>query len=150
MSVEMDKAKQQETVSAKLGKETIFALIRLFDSRKTMIDCIDYISGKIKNAFQSQTGSDNEWKFTKEYDISPQLQNIGNSLKQETNAIRRQQKIFEKYIYAYDGKPLVNIAWETYDRAGIKGAIDEIISEEDKIFDNLKVLKEKLSKYLNR
>jgi len=149
MSEEMTKAKQQENqnVSKKLAKLTVFALIRLFDSRKTSIEYIDYIKAKIKNAFHSQTGSEKEWKFPKQFDISDELKNIELSLKEETAAIRRQQKIFEEYILSYNGKPLNNIEWNKGDRAGIKEALDEIMKEEDYIFDNLKKLKGKLEKY---
>ena len=147
MQKEMEIAKQTESVSQKLAKLTLFALLRLFDSRKTTCEYIDYIRAKIKNAYHSQSGSEAEWKFSKQYDISDNLKSIEMSLKEETAAIRRQQKLFEKYIRNYDGKPLANVEWETYDRAGIKGALDEIINEEDKIIDNLKKMKQKLEEY---
>merc|ERR1712154_6856 len=91
MQREMQMAKQTEDVSPQLAKMTIFALIRLFDSRKTSCEFIDYIRAKIKNAYHSQSGSEAEWKFTKAYDISDELKNIETSLKVETAAIRRQQ-----------------------------------------------------------
>lgn len=147
MQKEMEVAKQTADVSPNLGKVTVFALIRLFDSRKTSCEFIDYIAAKIKNAYHSQSGSEAEWKFEKAYDISDELKSIETSLKAETAAIRRQAKLFEKYIRNYDGKPLQTVEWESYERAGIKAALDEIIAEEDKIFGNLKAMKQKLEDY---
>jgi len=146
LSEEMRKAKQIENVSLKLGKLTIFSLIRLFDSRKTSIEFFnDNIIQRITNAYHSQTGAEKEWKLSKEYDISQDAKLIVNALKEETASIRRQQQIFEEYILSYNGKPFYQIQWKAYQRAGIKAAIDEIIMQEDIIIDLLKKMKEKLT-----
>eukprot|EP00484_Ammonia_sp_Unknown_P009373 CAMPEP_0197072696 /NCGR_PEP_ID=MMETSP1384-20130603/210226_1 /TAXON_ID=29189 /ORGANISM="Ammonia sp." /LENGTH=882 /DNA_ID=CAMNT_0042511517 /DNA_START=33 /DNA_END=2683 /DNA_ORIENTATION=- len=145
---EMQKGKTQKTVSEKLAKLTIFSLIRLFDARKTSIDFVDYILAKINNAFQSKSGSEEEWKFTdKEVDIAVELNAMKAALKTETDAIRRQQHLFESYILHYDGKALPKIEWEAHHRASLKAALDEIIEQENVIFKNLNCMLKKLQKY---
>ena len=143
----MAEANGMETVSHNLGKLTVFALIRLFDSRKSVIEYVAYVQDKIWNAFHSVTGSEEEWRFSPKYDISENLKQITASLQKEVEAVRRQEKLFEGFVLNYNGSPLGTVQWETYDRAGLKAALDEIIKEEDAIFDNLKAMRDKLQKY---
>ena len=144
---EQGEAKKVEKVSNQLGKLTVFALIRLFDSRKAVVEYVGYVQSKISNAFHSVTGSEEEWRFPPKYDISENLEKITASLHKETEAVRRQEKLFEGFVLNYDGRPLGNVKWETYHRAGLKAALDEVIKEENRIFENLKAIKDKLVKY---
>eukprot|EP00485_Elphidium_margaritaceum_P006874 CAMPEP_0202700858 /NCGR_PEP_ID=MMETSP1385-20130828/14013_1 /ASSEMBLY_ACC=CAM_ASM_000861 /TAXON_ID=933848 /ORGANISM="Elphidium margaritaceum" /LENGTH=684 /DNA_ID=CAMNT_0049358143 /DNA_START=19 /DNA_END=2073 /DNA_ORIENTATION=- len=140
----MEQTRNKETVSNKLGKLTIFALIRLFDARKATSEFIKYVHAKIQNAFHSQTGSEIEWKFERQCDISVELKHIQASLKNEIEAIRRQENLFQAYIAEYNGKALGTVRWQNYDRIGLKVALDEILKEEDQIFENLKKIQTKL------
>ena len=146
---EMEKAKKKENVSNEFAKLTIFALIRLFDSRKAAIDFIDYIENLITNAFHSNSGSDLEWKFDKIYDISPELQIIKLSMEKETQQIRG-LPLFDKYIASYNGTPLPLIEWEPFHRAQIKYSLELIIKQESIIRYNLNNVKNKLLKYLQK
>jgi len=150
MAAVMERAKSVEAVSNRLAKLTVFALIRLFDARKAMIDYVGYVETKISNAFHSVTGSEKEWKFPPQYDISENLQQIEASLQREMECIRRQEKLFEGYVMSYDGQPLGTVRWETYQRAGLKAALDDIIRAEDRIFEHLKMMRDKLRKYTLR
>lgn len=147
MAKVMAEAKKVEKVSNKLGKLTVFALIRLFDSRKAVIEYVAYVQDKISNAFHSVTGSEEEWRFPPKYDISENLKQITASLQKEVEAVRRQEKLFEGFVLNYDGSPLGTVQWQSYERAGLKAALDEVIREEDNIFDNLKAMRDKLKKY---
>ena len=94
-------AKKVERVSDKLGKLTAFALIRLFDARKAVIEYVGYVETKISNAFHSVTGSEEEWRFPPQYDISENLEEIKASLQRETEAVRRQEYLFERLVLKY-------------------------------------------------
>ena len=105
---------------------------------------------RISNAYHSQTGAEKEWKLGKDYDVSDEAKIIVDQLKEETAAIRRQKKLYDQYILPYDGKPLGTIKWETYDRAGLKSAIDEIIMNEELIIDMLKKMQVKLQRCVSK
>jgi len=147
MAAAMAEAKRKEHISSKLGRLTVLALIRLFDARKAVIEYVGYVEGKISNAFHSVTGSEEEWKFPPKLDISSDLEEITAALQRETEAVRRQEKLFSGYILNFDGRPLPKVLWATYDRAGLKAALDDILREEDRIFEHLRAMKRKLSEY---
>merc|ERR1712083_1104983 len=92
-------------------------------------------------------GSEEEWRFPPQYDISENLEEIKASLQRETEAVRRQEYLFERLVLKYDGRPLAKVQWETYHRAALKSALDDIIREEDKVYQHLKAIRDKLRKY---
>jgi len=147
MSAVLEASKRTEVVSASLGKLVVFALIRLFDARKASVDFVELIEAKISNAFHSNTGSEEEWRFPKETDISAELKAIVEGLQRELEVIRRQHTLFEKYVSVYDGGVLGAIRWEMHDRVALKAAIDDVIAEEARISGCLEAMLGKLQAY---
>merc|ERR1712106_618800 len=108
---------------------------------KAVIEFVGYVETKISNAFHSVTGSEEEWRFPPQQDISADLEEIKASLQRETEAVRRQEAVFGGLLTKYDGQPLAdNVRWERHHRAALKKTLDGIIREEDCVHRHLKAM----------
>ena len=148
MAKVMGEAGRVAKVSNKLGKLTVFALIRLVDSRNAVIEFIRHIENHCDTAWISATGAYKEWKFmtVNMYEI---IKEIRWSLEKEVEAVEKHTKLYKRFVSKYDGSPLGIVQWQQYERIRLKRVLDKIIRAQDDVWDNLRKLRDELNEYYN-